>query len=130
RANSISGPFVAGDVGGEARASSVSGDLRLGRVNGPLHVSSLSGSLTATLVRLEKDGIDIKSVSGSIEIRFSGEVNADFKADNISGRVHLDMPNVVVQGKLESPTVRARIGAGGALITISDVSGDIRLARA
>jgi hypothetical protein len=129
RANSVSGTLAAGDVGGEARVSSVSGDLRLGRVGGALEVSDVSGSLSATLARLDRGGVRVRSVSGSVNLRFSGEVNADFSADQISGRVRLDVPNVTVSGELKPPNVRARIGAGGTPITLSSISGDITLSR-
>ena len=127
--SSISGSVEVGNVGGEARVNSISGDLRLGQVNGSLDVSSVSGSLRSTLVNLSPQGIHIKSVSGSVEIGFKSEVNADFSAEHVSGDVRLDMPNVVRENEERSSNVRARIGAGGTPITISSVSGNIRLTR-
>lgn len=124
---SISGSVEVGNVGGDARVRSISGNLRLGQVNGALEVQSVSGAVNATLLSLSPEGIQIKSVSGSIEIGFKSEVNADFSADSISGRVHLDMPNVVRDSETKEPNVRARIGSGGTPITIFSVSGNIRL---
>jgi hypothetical protein len=66
-------------------------------------------------------------VSGSIEIGFKSEVNADFNAESVSGEVYLNVPNVIREGNEKSPNVRARIGAGGTPISISSVSGSIRL---
>jgi DUF4097 and DUF4098 domain-containing protein YvlB len=109
--------------------TSVSGNVRLGQVNGSLDVSSVSGGLNATLVSLSPQGIHIKSVSGSVEIGFKSEVNADFNAEGVSGQVYLDVPNVTRDSEVEAPNVRARIGAGGTPITISGVSGNIRLTR-
>jgi DUF4097 and DUF4098 domain-containing protein YvlB len=127
--SSISGSLEVGNVGADARVSSISGNLRLGQVNGSLDVSSVSGALNATLVSLSPQGIHIKSVSGSVEIAFKSEVNADFSAEHISGEVHLDVANVTRDSEVKSPDVRARIGAGGTPITISSVSGNIRLTR-
>ena len=129
RVNSVSGSVQIGNVGAEARVNSVSGDLRIGQVDGPLDVSSVSGGLNATLVSLSPQGIHIKSVSGSVEIGFKSEVNADFRADGVSGDVYLEVPNVFRDSEEKSSNVRARIGAGGTPITISSVSGDIRLRR-
>jgi DUF4097 and DUF4098 domain-containing protein YvlB len=98
-------------------------------VNGSLDVSSVSGGLNATLTSLSAQGIHIRSVSGSIEIGFKSDVNADFSAEHISGKVYLDVPNVVRDSEAKEPNVRARIGAGGTPITISSVSGNIRLTR-
>jgi DUF4097 and DUF4098 domain-containing protein YvlB len=83
----------------------------------------------ATLNSLSPQGIHIKSVSGSIEIGFKSDVNADFNAEGISGQVYLDVPNVVRDSEEKSPNVRARIGAGGTPISIFSVSGNIRLMR-
>lgn len=127
--NSVSGSLDVGNVGAEARVNSISGSLRLGQVNGSLDVSSVSGALNATLVSLSPQGIHIKSVSGSVEIGFKSDINADFTAEHVSGEVYLDVPNVTRDSEAKSPNVRARIGAGGTPITISSVSGSIRLTR-
>jgi len=50
-------------------------------------------------------------------------------AEHVSGQVHLDVPNVIRDSEEKSSNVRARIGAGGTPITISSVSGNIRLTR-
>jgi hypothetical protein len=127
--SSISGNLEIGNVGADAKVASISGNLGLGQVNGSLNVSSISGSLKATLTKLSTEGIHIRSVSGSIEIGFKSEVNADFNAESISGQVYFDVPNVVRESEEKSSNVRARIGAGGTPITISSVSGNIRLTR-
>ena len=126
---SISGSVEIGNVGADARVNSISGNLGLGQVNGSLDVTSVSGSVNATLLSLSPQGIHIRSVSGSIEIRFKSEVNADFTAESISGQVSLDMPNVTRDSEEKSSNVHARIGGGGTPITISSVSGNIRLKR-
>ena len=127
--NSVSGSVDVGNVGADARVNSVSGNVGLGQVNGSLNVASVSGGVKAVLVSLSPQGIRINSVSGSIEIGFKSEVNADFSAEHISGEVYLDLPNVIRESEEKSSSVRARIGAGGTRITISSVSGNIRLTR-
>jgi len=126
---SISGSLEIGNVGADARVTSISGSVALGQVNGSLDVTSVSGGLNATLVSLSSEGIHIKSVSGSVEIGFKSDVNADFEAEHVSGQVHLDVPNVTRDSEEKSSNVRARIGAGGTPISISSVSGNIRLTR-
>ena len=126
---SISGNLEVGNVGADARVTSISGNLGLGQVNGSLDVTSISGGLKATLTSLSTAGIHVKSISGSVEIAFKSDINADFNAQNVSGQVYLDVPNVTRDSEERSSNVRARIGAGGTPITISSVSGNIRLAR-
>jgi hypothetical protein len=127
--SSISGSLNIANVDAEARVSGISGNVGLGQVNGSLEVLSVSGGLKATLLSLSPQGIHITSVSGSIEINFKSDVNADFTANSISGEVYLDVPNVIRESEEKSPSVRARIGGGGAPISISSVSGNIRLTR-
>ena len=127
--NSVSGSVEVGNVGEDVRVSSVSGNVGLGQVTGSLNVSSVSGGVKATLVSLSPEGIRINSVSGSVEIAFKSDFNADFNAQGISGQVYLDVPNVIRESEEKSPNVRARIGAGGTSITVTSVSGNVRLTR-
>jgi Putative adhesin len=126
---SISGSLEVGNVGADADVSSISGNVRLGQVNNSLEVSSVSGGVNVTLTSLDPQGIRIRSISGSVEIGFKSDVNADFSAEHISGQVYLEMPNVTRDSDDKSSNVRARIGAGGTPITISSVSGNIRLTK-
>lgn len=126
---SISGNLEVGDINADARVNSISGNVRLNQVNGSVDVTSVSGTLNAKLVSLSPQGIHIKSISGSVEIGFKSDVNADFSADSVSGQVYLDVPNVMRDSEVREPNVRARIGAGGTPIEISSVSGNIRLTR-
>jgi len=128
--NSISGSLDVGNVGADARLNSISGNVDIGQVNGALDVLSVSGGLKATVTSLGPQGVHIKSVSGSIEIGFQNDVNADFSAQGVSGRVYFDVPNVTRDSEEENrPNVRARIGSGGTPISIQSVSGNIRLKR-
>ena len=129
RVTSVSGSVNIGEVNGGVRASSISGSLEVGQAVGHFEVSSVSGSVTAAIARLAERGLSIKSISGPVELRFSGDINADLEASSISGGVYVDVPNVTLQGKLNSSNVSARIGSGGAPITISSVSGSVRLTR-
>ena len=126
---SISGNLQVGNVGGDAQVHSVSGWVHIGVVNGPLTVLSVSGNVKTALSNLGTQGIRINSVSGSVEIALTGDVNADFSAVSISGQVYLNVPNVIRDVEVKSPNVRARIGAGGTPIKVFSVSGDVRLTR-
>lgn len=126
---SISGSLEVGDINADARVNSISGNVRLNQVNGSVDVTSVSGTLNAKLVSLSPAGIHIRSISGSVEIGFKNDVNADFSAVSVSGQVYLDIPNVVRDEGTREPNVRARIGAGGTPIEITSVSGNIRLTR-
>jgi len=125
----VSGSVEIGNVGADVRVNSVSGSVNLGQVQGSVQVSSVSGGVKTTLMSLSPEGIRINSVSGSVEIALKGDVNANFNAEGVTGQVYLDVPNVVRESEENSHNVRARIGAGGTPITVSSVSGNVRLTR-
>jgi hypothetical protein len=146
--NSISGPVTIGDINGEAIVASVSGRLSIGRAGGQVQVkgisgsvdiaeavgrleaTSISGSVKATVGRIAPGGITINSISGGVTLRLTDAVNAEIHCTNYSGEVYLNVPNVVVQGRMTSSEVRGLIGAGGPTISISNISGSITLQRA
>jgi hypothetical protein len=146
--NSISGPVAIGDVSGEAIVSSVSGRLSIGRAGGQVQVksisgsvdigqavgrleaSSISGSVKATISQIGPSGITIDSISGGVTLRLTDTVNAEIHAVHYSGEVYLNVPGVVIQGKMTPSEVRGLIGSGGPTISISNVSGNITLQRA
>ena len=97
---------------------------------GRFEATSISGSVTATIAQIGSGGINIDSISGGVTLRFNEVVNAEIHASHYSGEVYLDVPNVVVQGKMTSSEVRGVIGSGGPTISISNISGSIRLQRA
>ncbi|MFN2455428.1 MAG: DUF4097 domain-containing protein [Pyrinomonadaceae bacterium] len=129
RASGISGSLTVGEVGGVVQLEGISGGVKVGRTTGHLEARGISGSITTTIARFDERGIRLSSISGGINLRFTEDINADFAIDNFSGSVSLDVPNVIVQSRAESSNMRARIGAGGAHISISNVSGGVRLTR-
>lgn len=126
---SISGPLKVGQVGGELAIHSVSGSAEIERVAGRFNATSISGSLLATIERLEESGINIRSVSGEVILKFAEDINADLIATSISGSVELRLANVVKDHTTGPSDTRARIGRGGPPISITSVSGTVRIDR-
>ncbi|MCA1630443.1 MAG: hypothetical protein LC774_08920 [Acidobacteria bacterium] len=96
----------------EVVARGINGALRVGELEGAVRVSGINGD-------------------GNIELRLDREVNADVRVGGLNGSVDYDLKNVTVEdgGENHSRFV-ARIGAGGAPIRMSGISGNIRLAGA
>jgi len=66
-------------------------------------------------------------VPGRVHLRFLEDVNAELQTSGIRGKVYVEVPNVSVQGEMNRADFRAKVGAGGAPIQISDVAGSVRL---
>jgi DUF4097 and DUF4098 domain-containing protein YvlB len=146
-ANSIGGVLSVGAVNGQVQVNGVSGGVAIGRVNrqvelksvsggvkieqavGSLDVTGVSGALSVGISKLGMGGVQIRNVSGEVELRFSDELNAQLNTDNISGKVSLDVPRVNVQSRERETAIRAVIGKGGPTISIIGVSNSVRLAQ-
>ena len=141
---SISGDLNIGEVGGPVDISgvsgtvtldrvaqplsikSVSGNLKIGRSDDSLDITGISGDLSAGITKLGARGVQINTVSRAVELRFQGEVDAQFSARSVSRPVSVDLPHVSIEEK-SAAGMRARIGKGGPLISINGVSGAVRL---
>lgn len=144
--SSVSGSVRVGVVDGQVKISGVSGGIDIAQVNhleiksvsgnvkieqmmGFLDVTSISGLVSAGISRLGQRGVQIKSVSGEVELRFRGELNAQLSTDAISGKVSIEVPNVTMQRSPGGTAIRALIGKGGPPISINGVSKSVRLSQ-
>lgn len=125
----VSGSVNVGELDGPVRINDVSGKVEVAQAAEQSSISDVSGSVVLTVVRLAEGGIRINDVSGKVEIRVGGDVNADINVTDVSGNIQVDIPNVTVSGKIDSSTFRGRVGSGGTPITVSDVSGSVKLRR-
>ena len=128
--NGVSGPLTVGNVGDKVQLTNISGDLTVGRTVGHLELSNVSGNVTATIERLDERGVLVRMVSGAIQLRFAGALNADVVASSVDVDILLDFPDVSTQSSPVRTKLRARVGTGGSPISITEVSGKVRLLRA
>jgi hypothetical protein len=70
--------------------------------------------------------VDVAGINGNIELQLPADVNADFDARGMNGRVIADLPNVAID-KGRHGTYWARIGNGGTGISAKGINGNIRL---
>jgi hypothetical protein len=123
----VGGHVTVGEVDGDVQVERIGGGLELGLVGGKFEAANLGGHLRAGLRGLEKDGIRISQVGGHVELHFRRELNADLEVSRMSGRLHADVPNVTMLTPESAVLTRARVGAGGAALSISKVGGNVRL---
>ena len=126
----VSGPLTVGNVGDKVQLTNISGNVTVGGTVGHLELRNVSGNVTATIERLDGRGVLVRTVSGVIELRFADELNADVVASDIDGDILLDVPDVSLQSTPVRTMFRARVGTGGRPISITNVSGKVRLVKA
>ncbi|MFN2598080.1 MAG: hypothetical protein ABR563_12945 [Pyrinomonadaceae bacterium] len=118
-----------GELEGSLKADHVSGHVAVAQAAGSAEISDVAGSVTATLTRLAGRGVSVSNVVGRVSLRFLEDVNAQLQTSGIKGKVYVELPNVAVEGEMASANFRAKIGAGGAPVSVSDVTGTVRLSR-
>ncbi|HEX8179288.1 MAG TPA: HEAT repeat domain-containing protein [Pyrinomonadaceae bacterium] len=119
-----------GDFEGPVKLNDVSGSIAIAQATGAADIARVSGSVLLNMARVGSAGIRVQNVSGKVSLRFMDDLNADLQTTNIKGKVYVEVPNVAVQGEMKNADFRAKVGAGGPPLTISDVTGTVRLARA
>jgi DUF4097 and DUF4098 domain-containing protein YvlB len=123
----VNGRVKVGELDGPARVHGINGRVEVGQATGFCDVSGINGAIVMTLAQLGDRGLHMSGINGGIELRFAPDVNADLEVSSINGAVYTEMPNVTMQGKWGPNNFRAKIGGGGAPISISGVNGRIKM---
>jgi hypothetical protein len=127
-AGSVSGDVMVVGAEGDVRASSVSGDVRMERLRiTSLKATSVSGNVTVGVEALTGAG-DLKftSVSGNVTADLPQGLDADVSMHTVSGSLDSDFP-LTLNGRMSRSRLEARIGKGGRDLSVSTVSGNVRL---
>lgn len=130
-ARGINGAVRVGALEGAVRVSGINGEVTVASAAGHAEFSGINGNVTFAVARLEDAGVRVSGVNGNIDLRLDEDANADVRVGGLNGSVDYDLKNVTVEdgGGNRSKFV-ARIGAGGAPIRMSGISGNIHLAGA
>ena len=129
KVSGVNGRVKAGEFDGAVTVSGINGKVEVGQATGYSSVTGVNGAITITLARLGERGLHMSGINGSIELKFADDLNAELEVNSINGHVYTEVPNVTMQGKWGPTSFHARIGSGGAPITISGVNGRIRLTK-
>jgi hypothetical protein len=128
-ASGVNGRVTVGEIDGPVKLSGINGRVEVAQARGYSHISGINGRVEMTVAGLGEQGIQVSGINGGVELRFAEDLNADLNVTGINGNVSTEVANVTIQGKLEKHSFRARIGSGGAPITVSGVNGRVRLSR-
>jgi DUF4097 and DUF4098 domain-containing protein YvlB len=121
----VNGAFVTSDIEGPVEASGINGRVQIGSAVGRATFKGINGSMVVGLKKLDADGVSLNGINGNIELQLASDVNADFDARGMNGRVTSEIPNVQIE-KSKRRTYSARIGTGGNGITAKGINGNIR----
>ncbi len=129
--SSVSGEVEIQGVTGSVHASSVSGQVRVKDVSGSVNATSVSGSVEVEIQKLSgNNDMKFSSVSGSVNVRLPGNIDADVDMSTMSGSLKTDFP-LEVQKEKYGPrnSAKGRLGDGSRRLRMSSVSGSLTLSR-
>jgi hypothetical protein len=126
--NSVSGSVSGTGLGGRATLNSVSGNVELETASGEASGRSVSGNVRATVRGRATAPLRFSSVSGDLTISLPRDLGADVEMSTVSGELSSDFPLTLGGGgRMRRSHLQARIGEGGRTLSLSTVSGSVRL---
>jgi hypothetical protein len=125
----VNGRVTSGDIDGPLEVKGVNGRVELGQTSGSAEISGVNGRISVGLKQIDDRGVRVSGINGGIDLRLANGLNADLTAKGMNGNVRSDIPEVTVEKDDFGRNFSARIGTGGAPITISGINGSVRLVR-
>ena len=122
--NAISGPVKIGEIDGSLRLSGISGKVEVAQALGYSEISGVSGVLSITVPRLSERGLRVSGISGKVELKVASDLNADLRVSGVNGDVNAAAPGVTLN-KVGHSDFSGRVGSGGAIISVSGISGSV-----
>jgi hypothetical protein len=118
-------------IAGDVAITVASGSIQLSDVNGAVEARTISGDMSAVFNSIAPDRpIKFLTTSGDVELEIKPDLNADLKAQTISGDIEIDGSfGIEVAKQMVGRRASGRIGNGGLPLTVETVSGDIRITK-
>ena len=141
--SSASGDIVASDVKGEVKVTAASGSIRIGNPSGRVEASSASGTVEVNgasndlkiraisgAIKVSGDPSanhywELKTVSGSVDLRVPGNASFLLSAEATSGDIRTSLPVVLEEQSKHS--LRAHVGSSSGRVEVHTVSGEINV---
>lgn len=127
-AKGVNGSFITGDIDGAVEVTGINGRVQVGKAVGTALFKGINGNMVVGLKSIGQEGVTLSGINGNIELQLGADVNADFDARGMNGRVISDLPDVQIDREKRGK-FWARIGSGGAGITAKGINGNIRFTR-
>jgi len=103
-----------------------SGSVRMSGFAGDLQAETSSGRVEVEYREYLKNNVNIKGISGSIQLKLPTESEFALDASTTSGSVNCDFP-LTIQGGLGKNHLQGQVGKGGGTVTIRNTSGSINI---
>lgn len=125
----VSDRLKVGEIDGSIHLNGLSWTAEMTLAAGQMEISRVSGTAVIRVTKLDEPGINISNVSGKVELLAPADLNANVNVNGNHGKVMIGLPHEVQEGTMNGLRFRARIGSGGAPISISNIIGTVSLRR-
>jgi hypothetical protein len=125
RVNNLSGVIQITQPGGRIEAESASGVIEIQGASNDVRAHTASSRITIQGNPTANSYWELKTASGSIQLRVPAAANFHLSAQSVSGEIRTDIPIMVEEQGMHS--LRARMGSGGARVDVQTASGEIRV---
>jgi len=128
------------DVSGTFSISNVNGGITMDDIAGSGSARTVNGPIKVTFRENPRSDSRFASVNGGVDLYFAKNLSADFKFRTFSGNVYSDFPVLAMPVSAPDEERRGtkyyfrtnasgggRVGAGGPLIRVENLNGDIRI---
>jgi DUF4097 and DUF4098 domain-containing protein YvlB len=126
-----SGSVDLSGITGDVSITVASGSIQLADVEGAVEARTISGDLSVAFNSVAPGKpIKIATTSGDVELDIKPDLDAELRAQTISGDIEIDEAfGIEVAKQLVGRRANGKIGKGGLPLTIDTVSGDIRITK-
>lgn len=94
----------------------------------PVRVSTVNGSITLTLAEFHDNAINAQNTHGGVTLRLPADANAQVSAHSSVSRISSSLPLTTTQ-EMSNHHLEGQLGRGGALITLTTVTGGVHIER-
>jgi DUF4097 and DUF4098 domain-containing protein YvlB len=122
----VNGSVTVTGAGEDSKIETVNGDVTFDG-GGASSLATVNGKVIGTFSRAAWEGtMKVETVNGSVELTFPAEFSAELSGETVNGSVRSDFPITIDKG-WGPKSFKGRIGAGGHMLTIETVNGEIVL---
>jgi hypothetical protein len=123
----VNGAVHCAALDGPVQVSGVNGSVDLAQTAGYSEITGVNGRVSVGVKQLDARGMHVSGVNGGVELRLADGLNADINGNGVNGIVKSEAPDIAVERLPERARFTARVGSGGAAITIAGVNGGVHL---
>lgn len=110
----------------EVGLNNINGEIRLRDLQGRTDVDLVNGQIDAHLSPPAGGIVDMSTVNGTISLRIPTSTSAQMTANVVNGRIEVNNLSLH-NGRSTRTTLQGTLGAGGGMIRLSTVNGNIRV---